>query len=258
MYKLSKQPLIEVVFELHWGNKKTFPVDLNYRLIIGALYEHIREDFPEFETLPTVNIPEGAVPPEAKIIQYRFWKKNKKWPIVQLGPGILTVNMNKDYEKWEKFKPIIRDVVEKFLKIYPDKENLFIHRLVLKYLDAFAFDFLNKNILDFLKNKLHVSINIDFGEDERRERFSPNPLNIDFRLDYSLNEPEGLLGVRFLKALIENKEESLVMESYVVSSERPPVEPDTESIINWLDKAHDMTDFVFSNLIRGELEEELK
>jgi len=257
MYKLSKQPLIEVVFELQWGNKKTFPVDPNYRIVVGALYEHIREDFPEIESLPTVNIPEEAVPPEVKIIQYRFWRRNRKWPIVQLGPGILTVNMNKDYETWEKFKPIISDIVEKFLKIYPEKENLFIHKLVLRYLDAFAFDFLNKNILDFLKNKLHVSISLDFGEDERRERFSPNPLNIDFKLDYSLNEPKGVLGVRFFKAIVENKD-SLIMESYVLSYERPSVEVDTKSIINWLDKAHDMTDFLFSNLIRGELEEELK
>ena len=258
MDKLSKQPLIEVAFELHWGNKKSFPLDPNYRLVVGAIYEHVRDKFPEFETLPTVNIPEEALPPNSRIIQYRFWTKNRRWPVVQLGPGILTVNMNKDYEKWENFKPIIADVVEKFLKVYPVKEDLFIHRLILKYLDAFSFDFLNNNILDFLERKLHVSINIDFEKEERIERFSQNPLNIDFKLEYSLNEPEGLLGVRFLKALVENKEESLVMESYVVSSERPSVEPNTESITNWLDKAHDMTDFIFSNLIRGELKEELR
>ncbi len=258
MHKLSKQPLIEVVFELHWGNKNSFPFDPNYRLIVGAVYEHIRNGFPEFETLPTINIPEEALPPNSKVIQYRFWAKNRRWPIVQMGPGILTVNMNKDYEKWESFKPIISDVVRKFLTAYPDRENLFIHKLVLKYLDAFPFDFLNNSILDFLESKLHVSINIDFENDERIERFSQNPLNLDFKLEYSLNEPEGLLGVRFLKAIIENREESLVMESYVISSERPPVEPDTESIMDWLDKAHDMTDFVFSNLIRGELERELR
>ena len=258
MYKLSKQPLIEVVFEFHWGNKDSFPFDPNYRLMVGAIYEHIRDRFPEFETLPTVNIPEEALPPNSKIIQYRFWTKNKKWPVVQLGPGILTVNMNKDYEKWENFKPIIIDVVDKFLTVYPVREKLFIHRLILKYLDAFTFDFLNNNILDFLKDKLHVSISIDFEEEERKERFSLNPLNLDLKLEYSLNDPEGLLGVRFLKALLENKEESLVMESYVISSERPSVEPTTESVTKWLDKAHDMTDFIFSNLIRGELEEELR
>jgi len=258
MYKLSKQPLIEVIFEFHWGNKNNFPFDPNYRLIVGALYEHIKDKFPDFETLPTINIPEGVLPPDSKIIQYRFWTKNKRWPVVQLGPQILTVNMNKDYEKWESFKPIIVDVVSKFLTIYLDKENLFIHRLVLKYLDAFSFDFWRRNILEFLKSKLHIFIDVDFGEDERKNRFSLNPLNLDFKLEYSLNEPEGLLGIRFFKALMENKEEGLVMENYVISSERPSVEPNTESIENWLDKAHEMTDFVFSNLIRGELEEELK
>ncbi len=258
MCNLSKQPLIEVVFELHWGNKKNLSFDPAHRLLIGALYEHIREDFSEFETLPTINIPEQALPPDSRVIQFRFWTKGKNWPVVQLGPGILTVNMNKDYKKWESFKPIIENVVDKFLKVYPDKENLFIHRLILKYLNAFPFDFLNKNIFDYLKCKLHISIDIDFGDDKRKERFSTNPLNIDFRLDFPLNEPEGLLGIRFLKAFVENKQESLIMENYVISSENPFVEPNTRSIMNWLEKAHDMTNFVFSSLIRGELEEELK
>lgn len=258
MYKLSKQLLIEVIFEMHWGNKNSFPIDPNHRLIVGALYEHIREDFPQFEALATVNIPEDAMPPDNKIIQYRFWSKGRRWPVVQLGPGILTVNMNKDYENWGSFRAVIKHVVENFLSVYPVKEELFIHRLALKYLDAFPFDFFNKNILDFLKNKLHISINVDFGRDERSGKLSPNPINLDFRLDYFLSEPDGLLGVRFLKSLIEKGKESLVMESYVISSERPPVKPDTEDIMNWLDKAHNMTDFIFSNLIRGELEEELR
>lgn len=258
MYKLSKQPLIEVIFELHWGNKNSFPFDPNYRLIVGALYERIKDKFSDFEALLTVNIPEGIFPPDTKLIQYRFWTKNKRWPVVQLGPQVLTVNMNKDYETWERFKPIIVDVVSQFLAIYLDKESLFIHSLALKYLNAFSSDFWRSHILEFLKNRLHISIDVDFGEEQRKSRFSLDPLNLDFKIEYSLNEPKGLLGIRLLKEYIENREESLIIENYVISSERTSVKPELQSIENWLDKAHEMTDFVFSSLIRGELEEELR
>jgi len=46
VYKLSKQPLIEVAFELHWKNKENEVIDLNYRLLIGSLYEYLKEKFP--------------------------------------------------------------------------------------------------------------------------------------------------------------------------------------------------------------------
>ncbi|GAB6073292.1 hypothetical protein JCM14244_16690 [Venenivibrio stagnispumantis] len=260
MYKLSKQPLVEVAFELYWGNKNKGDLyfDPNYRLIIGALYERIKEKFPEFETLPTVNIPIEALPSGSKIVQYRFWSKNRKWPVVQVGPNILTVNMNKEYEKWENFKPLVLKVVNNFFSIYPDKENLFIDNLALKYLDAFPFDFINDNVLEFLKKKLHVNIGIDFGEEERRNRFPENPISVECKLEYFLNEPKGLLGVHFFKGLIENKKESLFIESHVESLQMSNIEPNIESISNWLDKAHEMTDFIFSSIIRGELEEELR
>lgn len=256
MEKLSKQPLIEVVFELHWRSKKGYP-DPDYRLLIGAFYEHIKSEFPVFEPLPTVHIPEEAIPPNNKIVQYRFWSENKTWPVVQLGPGILTVNMNKNYGGWATFKPVIEKVVEKFLNSYPNKENLALERLILKYLDVFRVDFSKDNVLDYLKSKLHVNLSVDLGDDPRKANLSEAPINIDLKLEHQINEPEGVLGFRFFKALVED-EEGLVMESYVISKESPQSDLTKESIAIWLDQAHNMTEFIFSNLIRGELMEELK
>jgi len=255
VYKLSKQPLIEVSFELHWKNKENEIIDPNYRLLIGSLYEHMKEKFPEYESLPTVHIPEEALPPKNKIIQYRFWSKNKTWPVVQLGHRILTVNMNKNYDKWETFKPIIEYVVNKFLEAYPKKDALTLEKLILRYLDAFPFNFIDNNILEFLKDKLHTNINIDFGEDKRKQRMDYKPISINFRLTYILHEPEGLLELGFFKGTVEARE-NLIMESVVLSQDDPSINPETSEIMSWLDKAHDMTDFVFSQLIRGKLEEE--
>lgn len=256
MEKLSKQPLVEVIFELHWKSNKAYP-DPDYRLIIGAFYEHIKNEFPVFEPLPTANIPEEAIPPNNKIIQYRFWSENKAWPVVQLGPGIVTVNMNNDYEVWDTFKSVIEKVVEKFFNSHPDKESLVLERLSLKYLDFFQLDFLKDNILNYLKSKLHINLSVDLGADPRKAYLSPSPVNIDLKLEHQINKPEGVLGFRFFKAPLEDKE-GLVMESYIVSREFPQVSLSKESISTWLDQAHELTDFIFSNLIRGELMEELK
>lgn len=256
MKKLSKQPLIEVFFELHWGNEGSYPLDRNYQLIIGLLYSSIRESFPEFEVLTTANIPQEGIPPQIKIVQYRFWTEGKKWPVVQLGPGILTVNMDKNYESWADFKNNIKYVLERFLEVYPDKEHLFIEKLSLRYIDAFPFDFLSDNVLKYLKEKLHTEVNIDVG-DERERLFSWNPIDLSLALEYVLEKPKGFLGIKFFKALVEEKE-SLILESFVASEDRPQIRPASDVILAWLEDAHEMTDFVFERLIRGELEEELK
>ena len=256
MEKLSKQPLLEVVFELHWKSKKGYP-DPNYKLIIGSFYDHIKSRFPVFEPLMTASIPEEAIPPNNRIVQYRFWSKNKVWPVVQLGSGIITVNMNKDYESWNKFKPVIEEVIDNFLKSHPSIENLILEKLILRYIDVLPFDFSKNNVLDYIRNKLHVNLIIDLGDDQRKTKLSEAPINIDLKLEHLISEPEGILGFRFFKATIEGRD-VLAMESYVISREYPQIEFSREPIGVWLDKAHNMTDFIFSSLIRGELLEELK
>ncbi len=256
MEKLSKQPLVEVIFELHWNSKNGYP-DSYYKLIIGAFYEHIKKEFPVFEPLITANIPEEAIPPESRIVQYRFWSENKTWPVVQLGPGILTVNMNEDYGGWNTFKPVIEKVTDKFLKSHPYIEDLVLEELILKYIDVFYIDFSKNNVLDYLKNKLHIDLQVDLENDPRKANLSEIPINVDIKLEYQINEPEGILGFRFFKAFVKEKE-GLVLESYVVSKQILGFDLSKEFIATWLDKAHDMTDFIFSNLIRGKLMEELK
>lgn len=165
--------------------------------------------------------------------------------------------MNKNYNKWKTFKPIIEYVVNKFLEAYPKKDALALEKLILRYLDAFPFNFIDNNILEFLKDKLHTNINVDFGEDKRKQRMDNKPISINFRLAYILHEPEGLLELGFFKGTVEARE-NLIMESVVLSQDDPSINPETSEIMGWLDKAHDMTDFVFSQLIRGKLEEELR
>ncbi len=255
MEKLSKQPLIEVIFEFHWFNKRSF-TDPQYRFLIGSLYESLRDKFSKYEILPTANIPPETLPHDVKIVQYRFKNKDYGWPVVQLGPGILTVNMNENYDTWDKFKPVIEEVLAKFLKSYTEKESLGIDKLILKYIDAFDFKKDTEDVLNYLKEKLHTTVELSFGDDTRKNLLKQTPKNLEIRLEYEVSEPKGFAGIRFLTVPIKGRDH-LIMESFVVSDE---IVEDVELsyVSNWLDKAHNITDFIFSSLIRGSLMEELK
>ncbi|MEO0144064.1 MAG: TIGR04255 family protein, partial [candidate division WOR-3 bacterium] len=235
-----------VIFEVNWRNKKEL-IDSNYKILIGSLYERLKGNFPDIEILPTANLSDEILLSGTKIIQYRFWSKGKMWPVVQLGPGVITVNMNKDYNTWESFKPVIEKVVNTFLEIYPNKDDLIIENLALKYLDAFLLDY-KANFLDYLSEKLHTYISIDFGDDKRKEKISHKPSKIDFSIEYELIELKGKAGIRFFNAVLEEKEH-LIMESYAILNHETLYKK--ENILDWLDVLHDITDFIFTSLIRG-------
>ena len=256
MEKLSNQPLIEVAFELYWKNMKNPFFDPNYQILIGAFYEQIKDKFPEIESLPTASIPPEVLYSGNRLVQYRFWSKGKTWPVIQLGPGILTINMNKNYKGWNIFKETIINTIQDFTEVYPDTGNLAIEKLILRYLNGFSFnsnDYLN--ILEFLSNYLHIHLNIDLGESEEKEFIEPNPSNINLALTYRLHKPLALLNLKLFKGNVDGKER-LLLEILATSNENKPI--NDYNINTWLEEAHKANLFIFKSLISGKLEEELK
>lgn len=250
MEKLSHQPLLEAAFELYWKNIKYPLLDPNYQILIGALYERIRDKFPQTEALPTASIPPEALPPNNRLVQYRFWSPGKTWPVIQVGPGILTININKSYEGWNKFRQTIVDIINIFTDTYPDSQNLFIDKLTLRYLNGFYYSGNHSNILEFLSKYLHINLNVDFGEQKNL-----NPSDINLVLTYELHESNTFLNLKTFKGKVNN-EEKLLLEILVASNENKSIE--NFNIHDWLEKAHEIISSVFKSLIRGKLEEELK
>jgi len=250
MEKLSYQPLLEAAFELNWKNTKHPFLDPNYQILIGALYERVRDKFPQVEALPTASIPPEALPPNNRLVQYRFWSPGRTWPVIQVGPGILTINIDKSYEGWNKFKQTVMDIINIFSDTYPDSQNLFIDKLILRYLNGFYYFGDHSNILEFLSKYLHINLNIDFGE-----RKNLNPSDINLALTYKLHEPNTFLNLKTFKGKVNN-EEKLLLEILVTSNENKPIE--NFNIHDWLEKAHKIISSVFKSLIRGKLEEELR
>ena len=88
---LKNKPLVEAIFELKWELEEPTPgikVDKHYKILIGSLYEKIKSDYPYIEQLATSSMPDEI---SGYIVQHRFRKEENGWPLVQIGPGIVTL-----------------------------------------------------------------------------------------------------------------------------------------------------------------------
>lgn len=150
--KLKNAPLIEAIFEIKWLPKSPskLPTDPHYSLIIGRLFDRLEKEYPFHEPLPTAQMP---IEIANGIVQHRLRKGKNQWPVVQLGPGIFTVNDTAQY-KWEDFKKRVINGVATLYQVYPNSQaDLKVNDLVLRYINAIQFDFERDNIVEFLKGK---------------------------------------------------------------------------------------------------------
>ena len=261
---LKNKPLVEAIFEIRWhleadsdinfidkdGLKHPTRVDPHYKLLIGRLYDKIIDKYPFHESLPASKMPDEI---SAYVIQHRFRKAENKWPLIQLGPGILTVNDTVDYV-WEDFLVKIENILKIFYEIYPkSNENLMLNGLLLRYINAVEFDFDEDLVFDFLKNQLKTEVNLypKLFEDTNVKK---KPMNFDLKFDFQSENPKGLIFIRFSKGYNKILNQYAIIWETVVKSDKDNVPNDLQSIMRWIEKAHDLADDWFFKLIEGELE----
>lgn len=247
---LKNKPLVEAIFELRWNLKdhaSGTKIDPHYKLLIGRLYDKLNSEYPSHEQLPTAAMPDEIA---GYIVQHRFRKDKDKWPLIQIGPGIITVNDTEGYV-WEDFEKRIIQAVNILFEVYPESKNdLKVNKLLLRYIDAIAFDFEKDDIFTFLKEQVKTQINLyqKLFEDSRVEKF---PLGLDMRFSFASTEPKGAIHLRFTRGK-RKESDALIWETMVgsVSEDVPKVQ---DEIANWIKGAHNLTDDWFFKLIEGEL-----
>ncbi|CAB3790370.1 TIGR04255 family protein [Paraburkholderia caffeinilytica] len=144
MGTIYKNPsLVEVICELHWeltavampavgGIDPFFDVvraDLTPRLIAAG--------FPQSQELAPPQVPRQFLAWQPVV---RFAPTADTWPKVQLGPGLLTVNMaGQPYTGWPDFQPSVASAVSALLESFPTPNRfLRLKSLQLKYINAFT------------------------------------------------------------------------------------------------------------------------
>ena len=158
--ELANKPLVEAMLEFKWklSAPKTpgFEEDPHYRLLLGRLSEKVENDYPFHEPLPTTQIPDAMV---AHIAQHRFRTSEERWPLIQVGPGLMTVNETSGYT-WDDFKQRCNKAVKSLLDAHPAKEDFEAQELTLRYINAVDVDFGKENVFNFLRNKMQTTISL--------------------------------------------------------------------------------------------------
>jgi len=243
---LKNKPLIEAIFELRWGlegSPKEIKID---PLLIGRIYDRIKEEYPFYEKLPAANIPDELA---SYVIQHRFRKGKDEWPLIQIGPGIITLNETERYT-WDDFKRRVSFLIETLLEIYSSSDNLVIRSLLLRYIDAIEFDYEKNNVLSYLNNNMRMNVDV-CPELFEYSGIDELPLSLDLKFTFPTADPKGTVHLRFARGKVIEKD-ALLWETLVqsVDGDTPG---DKDDILEWVDEAHNLTDDWFFKIIEGDL-----
>lgn len=247
---LKNKPLVEAIFELRWELQKAktgMMIDPNYKILIGTMYEKLRKIYPVHEELPTAAMPDEIA---EYIVQHRFRKGKNKWPLIQIGPGIITVNDTEGYI-WEDFEKQITDTVHALLEVYPKmKDGIKFNRIMLRYIDAIELDFQKEDISVLLKKLLKTEIT-PYSKLFEGTKVKKTPSDMDLRLSFDSTDPKGRISLRFSSGK-KKESDALILETIVAYTPKNAIVIESE-MFDWIKKAHDLTDDWFFKLIDGEL-----
>lgn len=244
MSKLPNAPLLEVVFELRWPvvTEKDFN---KFNYLYGDLYSAFKEKYPVREPLPLSQTPE--IPRNFLINNplHRYRSKDN-YPLIQVGPGLLTLNTIDEKYFWEDYSKDSKELIESFFNIY-EKNPTDKFTPSLLYYDFFVLDMENVNVLEFVNNSLNLNINQGFL------KTNENPKNFVLNLSYPVKL--GDLIISFNIGKNNKNEDGLVLQTRLNGTK---FDPNPNDIVNWLDEAHDFCSNSFKELTKGSLYESFK
>jgi len=250
---LSNPPLVEAIFELKWELQQksvnTPPTEPHYQILVGSLYDKIKERYPFHEQMPSVMMPADMA---AYIIQHRFRKGENLWPLIQLGPGIFTLNETENYS-WDNFYNEIEYSLDKLYESYPEKNNIKIKSLKLRYLDAIDFEYKN-NILDFLETNMNIRLEMPKSLFNKTNVHNI-PNGFDIRFSYPVPEL-GNAAIRLTRG--ENNKKTAIIWETNIETGIDEIPKNKNEITDWIKNSHEICHQWFLNLCEGELLEKFK
>ncbi|MDV3310530.1 MAG: TIGR04255 family protein [Cyclobacteriaceae bacterium] len=249
MPKLPNAPLQEAIFEIRWEldieSATNQQVDGGYALAQGKLQEIVRPGFP----LHKRKIPLG-VPDQLFLYQIinQYWSGEDTWPVLQLGPGIFTVNdTDKNYDWDQNYFPLINRALDWIHKAYEDR--LKINMACLRYIDSVA---LSKYGYDGRWQEfIHEHFNFRF-ENKFNSRGRIN--RIQFEQYFELEDKSALHIAMSSGKYRKTDQDALVWQTAVVKSSRFS----KDSLLDWVKNAHSITSDLFREMTRRKFYDSFK
>lgn len=249
--ELKNKPLLEAILEVRWELPQKTPqepqFDQDYQILLSRFLDKIKEQFPFHEPLPSSQFPPGMVP---YIPQHRFRKELEKWPLIQLGYGLMTINATEEYS-WSGFEPCCNEIFNCLKAANSSSQFLPINEVSLRYIDAVSCNDENDDIFKFLKDKMKIVFSLPDSLFEG-DTVSKTPAAFQWHCSFPLKTSNDFMTIRFGLGEVKNAR-SFIWETLV---HRKKIDTEFSEIDfqNWLKEAHDLTDDWFFKLIEGDLE----
>lgn len=238
MSKLHKAPLLEVIFEIKWDviNQKDI---IDFQYLHGDLYSNLKDKFPFRESLLTPEVPFDIV---KGMPIYRFRKNKNEYPLIQIGPGLLTFNTIDEIYYWENFKKEIDNTISIFSNVYPKLKDL---RLIptLTYVDFFEISLKEQNPIEFINDNLSLNIQQSFIVGHKT-----NMKDINLTLNYQIENY--ILSLNLRNGIVNNNKEGLILQTKVIGERK---NYSKEDLSNSLNHIHDICSTIFKKITKGKL-----
>lgn len=265
---LERKPLAEAWLELQWRteNKQLTTASMNlsdedvdtfYPLALGAFYQHVRNNYPVQEALLTSQFPDNILP---HTVRHRFRVAPNQWPVIQIGPGIATVNLIEPYT-WQLFRRQAMFLRDALLSAYQGVD-LRPSAIILRYRNVFPFDHRSQNTLEFLGGKLNLRIvGSPHIPGEIGEKSGPTEVGLN--LGYMLSKPLAVGNIRIMTAFQTDsagENQPIILIDLEVRGRNEETNPLLDNMLfpTWLDDAHAVIHEWFFALIDGPLRQEFE
>lgn len=242
MSRLPNAPLQEVIFEVRWAmtpiRESGQVIDEGFDLATGRLSSIVEDDFLFYKRIIPQDLPEQLLHYN---VVHQYWKDENKWPVLQLGPGIFTINSTEGAYEWNSFRQLISKALNWLFHSYRSPLNILFASL--RYIDAIQVD--NYGGLDmgwkgFIEKYFNLEYKNHFNTRGQQKQIQINQtFELEDGSDLQLQISDGLR--RNQKALVW---QTAVLKRYNF---------DNNSLISWVEDAHKIAHELFIEMIKPEL-----
>jgi len=251
---LLNPPLQEAVFEFRWTLQepegatpgRSFPIDPYYRIASGRFFDRVSHEFTKYESLPTWEMPDAVA---AYVAQHR-WTPEAGGPILQIGPGILTVNeIRPQAYRWHDFRERCIWAYQVLAESYP--APLPSSSASFQYINSIPFDFMHSDAFEFIASNLNADV-------IATRRILPTsvgriPTHFQSVQTFRCAAPVGAVSIVFA-SIVTHKSEKRLMWQLIFESRGTSMPTQRPRMLEWLDASHSILEEIFFNMIKGNLE----
>ena len=251
-------PLVEVIAEVYWVDPSVrsrlrnvdpfytdFEKEFSKKTVVGG--------WRDIEYLVDSHTPHEHV---AGHLRNRYRQAEGTYPLVQIGPGMLTANITPPYNGWHEFEPFLFRQLERLFECYPQSAHtLRIQKLVLRYVDGFDFERFDIEDQSLFARKMvgiHMSLPDSFASG-----YISNLQAMTFALQasYECKTLDASLGSVKISPGMIGQRKTLVMEMQCEKNPHRSENFGLDLAKEWFTNAHLSLNGQFDSLISDELKQ---